>query len=170
MAYEKQTWIDHYTDDEGNVVQQGTFMDAEHFNHMEDGIKEASDHAENKSNPHGVTAAQLGFSVVLRKDDEGYIYIDDSDEATGSGSGGVSIAVDTEMSDTSSNAVQNKVIKAYVDDKFSAVDGIDDALEKAKDAAKTAEDAANTITEMSAVHLAYDNDGDICVVYEDDDE
>lgn len=32
-----------------------------------------------------------------------------------SGSGGGSIIIDTEMSDTSENAVQNKVIKAYVD-------------------------------------------------------
>lgn len=33
----------------------------------------------------------------------------------GSGDGGGSITIDTEMSDTSENAVQNKVIKQYVD-------------------------------------------------------
>ena len=34
----------------------------------------------------------------------------------GGGGGGVSIEIDDAMSDTSENAVQNKVIKKYVDD------------------------------------------------------
>ena len=34
------------------------------------------------------------------------------------GGGGTSVTVDTEMSDTSTNPVQNKVIKKYVDDKI----------------------------------------------------
>jgi hypothetical protein len=37
-------------------------------------------------------------------------------EYCGAGSGGVGITIDTAMSDTSENAVQNKVIKKYVDD------------------------------------------------------
>lgn len=42
MAYEKQTWVDHIVDNEGNVQQQGTAMDALHFNHIESGIENAS--------------------------------------------------------------------------------------------------------------------------------
>ena len=34
------------------------------------------------------------------------------------GGSGTSVTVDTEMSDTSENTVQNKVIKKYVDDKI----------------------------------------------------
>ena len=36
-------------------------------------------------------------------------------ELEANGAGGDGIIIDTEMSDTSENAVQNKVIKAYVD-------------------------------------------------------
>lgn len=37
----------------------------------------------------------------------------------GGGDSGGTIILDTEMSNTSENAVQNKVIKKYVDDKLS---------------------------------------------------
>lgn len=39
------------------------------------------------------------------------------------GGGGGSLAVDTQMSDTSENAVQNKVIKKYVDDELVRMEG-----------------------------------------------
>ena len=42
-TYTKQTWVDHFVDEQGFVVQQGTAMDALHFNHMEDGIGNAHD-------------------------------------------------------------------------------------------------------------------------------
>ena len=42
-TYKKQTWVDHFVDEEGFVVQQGTAMDALHFNHIEDGIGAAHD-------------------------------------------------------------------------------------------------------------------------------
>ena len=42
-TYTKQTWVDHFVDEQGFVVQQGTAMDALHFNHMEDGIGDAHD-------------------------------------------------------------------------------------------------------------------------------
>ena len=38
MAYEKQTFVDHEVDSNGNVVTQGTTIKAGHFNHIEDGI------------------------------------------------------------------------------------------------------------------------------------
>lgn len=39
MAYVKQTWVDHIVaDDTGEVLQQGTLLDAAHFNHIEEGI------------------------------------------------------------------------------------------------------------------------------------
>ena len=39
MAYEKTNWIDHVLDGEGKVVQQGTPVNAENLNKMEDGIE-----------------------------------------------------------------------------------------------------------------------------------
>lgn len=41
----------------------------------------------------------------------------------GGGSGGVNIEIDDAMSDTSKNAVQNKVIKEYVDGKLGTGGG-----------------------------------------------
>ena len=40
-TYKKQTWVDHFVDEAGFVVQQGTAMDALHFNHIEDGVEAA---------------------------------------------------------------------------------------------------------------------------------
>ena len=59
----------------------------------------------------------------------------------GSGSGGGSITIDTEMSDTSENAVQNKVIKAYVDDEAERV------VAYAESVANDAEAAAKKYTD-----------------------
>lgn len=73
MAYKKQTWVDHFVGPDGTVVRQGTAMDALHFNHMEEGIGAAGDHADNKENPHQVTPAQLGFGMVWKLDEEGYL-------------------------------------------------------------------------------------------------
>lgn len=80
MAYEKQSWIDHIVDEEGQVIQQGTAMDALHFNHMEDGIYDANVHADKLDNPHKVTAKQLGFGIIFFYDEEGYLCAKDSDE------------------------------------------------------------------------------------------
>lgn len=80
MAYEKQTWIDHFVNEEGEVVQQGTAMDALHFNHMEDGIFKSNEHADKKDNPHKVTASQLGFGIIVFYDEEGYLCVKDSNE------------------------------------------------------------------------------------------
>lgn len=52
-------------------------------------------------------------------DDHGWVYYRTPSEILndiGGGAGGAGVTVDTEMSDTSTNAVQNKVIKKYVDD------------------------------------------------------
>ena len=57
------------------------------------------------------------------------------------GGGGGSIAVDKEMSDTSENAVSNKVIKAYVDDEAERV------VEYAEGVANDAEAAAKQYTD-----------------------
>ena len=40
-TYQKQTWVDHFVDEAGFVVQQGTAMDALHFNHIEEGVEAA---------------------------------------------------------------------------------------------------------------------------------
>ena len=47
--------------------------------------------------------------------------------------------VDAEMSDTSTNTVQNKVIKKYVDDKQVNIDGITLTLDEAKNVIKLAD-------------------------------
>ena len=72
MAYEKQTWVDHIEED-GEVKQQGTAMDALHFNHIEDGVFVANEHSDSKENPHNVTPTQLGFGIIIYFDTEGYL-------------------------------------------------------------------------------------------------
>lgn len=51
----------------------------------------------------------------------GKTFMDYGNERIPTGSGGSSVNVDTEMSDTSENAVQNKVIKEYVDDQIDSI-------------------------------------------------
>lgn len=44
--YNREFWKDHIVDeDTGEVLQQGTLQDAEHFNNMEEGISEANEMA-----------------------------------------------------------------------------------------------------------------------------
>lgn len=57
------------------------------------------------------------------------------------GGGGGSAAVDTQMSDTSEKAVQNKVIKKYVDDE------VEDAKAYSEEMADNAEKAAKQYTD-----------------------
>lgn len=42
MAYDRNYWRDHVTDQEGTVIQQGTLQDQAHFNHIEEGISDVS--------------------------------------------------------------------------------------------------------------------------------
>lgn len=51
----------------------------------------------------------------------GKTYMDYGNQRIPTGSGGSSVDVDTEMSDISENAVQNKVIKEYVDNEIETV-------------------------------------------------
>ncbi len=41
MAYKRTFWVDHVTDQEGDVLQYSTLLDQEHFNNMEVGISDA---------------------------------------------------------------------------------------------------------------------------------
>lgn len=41
MAYNRTFWVDHVTDQDGNVIQQGTLLDQEHFNNLEHGLSDA---------------------------------------------------------------------------------------------------------------------------------
>ena len=41
MSYTKTTWQDRYTDQEGNVVQQGTPVNAANLNKLEQGVYDA---------------------------------------------------------------------------------------------------------------------------------
>lgn len=40
--YNRNFWIDHVVDEQGEVVQLGTMMDQDHFNNMEHGIDDAT--------------------------------------------------------------------------------------------------------------------------------
>lgn len=40
--YKRTYWVDHVTDQDGKVIQQGTMMDQTHFNNMEEGIADAN--------------------------------------------------------------------------------------------------------------------------------
>ena len=41
MSYNRTQWLDHVLDGEGGIVQQGTPVDAEHLNNIEEGIENA---------------------------------------------------------------------------------------------------------------------------------
>ncbi len=41
MAYNRTFWVDHVTDQDGNVIQQGTLLDQQHFNNLERGLSDA---------------------------------------------------------------------------------------------------------------------------------
>lgn len=41
MAYERTFWVDHVTDQNGDVLQYGTLLDQEHFNNIEEGLSDA---------------------------------------------------------------------------------------------------------------------------------
>ena len=36
--YQRTNWLDHFVDDQGKVVQQGTPVNAHHLNNIEEGI------------------------------------------------------------------------------------------------------------------------------------
>lgn len=36
--YQRTNWLNHFVDEKGKVVQQGTPIDADHLNNMEEGI------------------------------------------------------------------------------------------------------------------------------------
>lgn len=42
MAYERTYWVDHVVDQHGEVIQQGTLLDQQHFNNLETGLSDAS--------------------------------------------------------------------------------------------------------------------------------
>ena len=42
MAYDRNYWLDHVTDQDGAVIQQGTLLDQAHFNRAEVGISDVS--------------------------------------------------------------------------------------------------------------------------------
>lgn len=69
MSYDKQTWVkyDELKTEEENI-QSGAVVTDNRMNHIEGGIG-ANDsaitaHVANKSNPHGITKAQLGLDKV----------------------------------------------------------------------------------------------------------
>lgn len=41
MAYNRTFWVNHTTDQYGEVIQQGTLLDQEHFNNLEHGLSDA---------------------------------------------------------------------------------------------------------------------------------
>ena len=73
MAYERTYWVDHVVDQHGEVIQQGTLLDQQHFNNLETGLSDASlDHAimhfkqvqedyNITDELHTMTLAQTGF-------------------------------------------------------------------------------------------------------------
>lgn len=42
MAYKRTFWVDHVTDQQGEVIQYGTLMDQAHFNNLEQGVSDAT--------------------------------------------------------------------------------------------------------------------------------
>ena len=42
MAYNRTFWVDHVVDQTGEVIQQGTLLDQQHFNNLERGISDTN--------------------------------------------------------------------------------------------------------------------------------
>lgn len=42
MIYQRQYWVDHTEDQQGHVIEQGTLLDQDHFNHIEAGLSDQS--------------------------------------------------------------------------------------------------------------------------------
>jgi len=42
MVYPRQYWVDHTEDQQGQVIEQGTLLDQDHFNHIEAGLSDQS--------------------------------------------------------------------------------------------------------------------------------
>lgn len=40
MAYKRTYWVDHVVDQAGEVIQQGTLLDQQHFNNLEVGVSD----------------------------------------------------------------------------------------------------------------------------------
>lgn len=70
---------------------------------------------------------------VATSDQNGLMSSADKAKLDGIAFGATNTAVDDAISDTSANPVQNKVIKAYVDDEFEAIRDAMDSLEMAID-------------------------------------
>lgn len=62
MAYDRSYWKDHVTDQSGEVIQQGTLLDQQHFNNMELGISDMT-----------LAGAIMQFKAVQ----DGYNYADE---------------------------------------------------------------------------------------------
>ena len=67
MAYDRSYWKDHVTDQSGEVIQQGTLLDQQHFNNMELGISDMT-----------LAGAIMQFKAVQ----DGYNYADEMHTAT----------------------------------------------------------------------------------------
>ena len=67
MAYDRSYWKDHVTDQSGEVIQQGTLLDQQHFNNMELGISDMT-----------IAGAIMQFKAVQA----GYNYADELHTAT----------------------------------------------------------------------------------------
>lgn len=85
--------------------------------------------------------------------------------AGGGGGGGGEISIDTKMSDTSENAVQNKVIKKYVDEGLDKKASLEDVL-NSDSYKKMSEEVNNMILEIDGLWNTVDNIGsDITMIY-----
>ena len=67
MAYDRSYWKDHVTDQSGEVIQQGTLLDQQHFNNMELGISDMT-----------LAGAIMQFKAAQ----DGYNYADELHTAT----------------------------------------------------------------------------------------
>ena len=111
----------------------------------------------------GTPSATAATSTKSAEDTEGSTEVDLSNYATkeyvrnavamGGGGGGSTIVVDTEMSDTSINPVQNKVVKKYIDDEVVYLEGY------AESVANDAEGYAKKYTDGKVRELYYADEG-----------
>lgn len=104
--YEKINWK--------NGAEGETPLSAENFNHMEEGISGA----EMRTGPLEYDKENDTFSAgnKIQLDTNGNLKVSGTITDGNNNVLGTSISIDSEISDTSENPVQNKVIKSYIDD------------------------------------------------------
>lgn len=71
--YQRTYWVNHYVDESGHIIQQGTPLDQDHFNNIEEGIVDHDTHLQEvdatlQSVPEAIESAKKNVTETLRQE------------------------------------------------------------------------------------------------------